>query len=150
MKLSYLLVLLFLLSGTAVSFDYDESDLDQFNSTDSENDDNDYSDENCSIDSLIDKFVEHILPDDYEEGKRLDFNKRSNHLNETIATFKRLHQYSQNVSKKLDPIIKRVMPRITDMLLLIDLPPDCMASLVRIGQSAQNQQQWALKCGLDF
>jgi hypothetical protein len=113
----------------------------------SENDD-DYDDNSnvCSTDIFIDQLSEIILPKDYEENKNLDFNARVKHLNETIATFKRLHQYSQNVSEKLKPIIKRVMPRISQILLMIDLPPDCMASLTRISQSAQDREQWALKC----
>jgi hypothetical protein len=115
--------------------------------SDSENDDDyDYNSDVCSVDLLIDQFLQLILPQDYEEGKQLDFNRKIEHLNETFAIFKRLHQYSKNVSQKIQPIIKRVMPRISEILLLIDLPSDCMASLVRIGQSAQEGQQWALKC----
>jgi len=108
----------------------------------------DYEDNSnvCSTDIFIDQLSQIILPEDYEQNTNLDFNTRVKHLNETIATFKRLHQYSQNVSEKLKPIIKRVMPRISEILLMIHLPPDCMASLTRISQSAQDRQQWALKC----
>jgi hypothetical protein len=108
----------------------------------------DYEDNSnvCSTDIFIDQLSEIILPEDYEQNKNLDFNARVKHLNETIARFKRLHQYSQNVSEKLKPIIKRVMPRISEILLMLDLPPHCMASLTRISQSAQDRQQWALKC----
>jgi hypothetical protein len=124
-----------------------DSYINEFNVTDSENDDDyDYNSDVCSVDLLIDQFLQLILPQDYEEGKQLDFNRKIEHLNETFAIFKRLHQYSKNVSQKIQPIIKRVMPRISEILLLIDLPSDCMASLVRIGQSAQEGQQWALKC----
>jgi hypothetical protein len=123
------------------------SHINQLNGTENDNDyDYDHNSIVCSTDIFIDQLNQIILPEDYEQNTNLDFNTRVKHLNETIATFKRLHQYSQNVSEKLKPIIKRVMPRISEILLMIHLPPDCMASLTRISQSAQDRQQWALKC----
>jgi len=126
------------------NFDYsDNNDKNEFNRTYYDYDD---SENECSVDTLIDDFVEIILPEDYEENKQKQIKYNVSHLNETIAIMKRLHQYSQNVSEKMKPIMKRVMPRISEILLLIDLPHNCMASLARIGQSAQDGQLWALKC----
>jgi ABC-type ATPase with predicted acetyltransferase domain len=105
-----------------------------------------YESDFCSIDSVIDYSIENLLPTDYEENKKLDPKRKIKHLNETIATFRRLEEYSKNVSEIMKPIMKRVMPRITDILLMINLPPDCMASLARIGQSAREGETWALKC----
>ena len=68
------------------NFSYDEN-YDYFNDNEDE----------CYVDSLIDDLIEKILPDDYEEGKQLDYNKSVKHINETIAIIKRLHQYSQNI-----------------------------------------------------
>jgi hypothetical protein len=142
--------MLFIFSYESIATDYEiETELNEFNSTDIESDD-DYnnSEYECSIDTFIDGFLNNILPDDYEENKKLEIKYSTKHFNETIAIVKRLHKYSQNVSEKMQPILKRLMPRITDLLLMIDLPPDCMASLVRIGQSVQNGEQWAFKCKL--
>jgi archaellum component FlaC len=122
-------------------------DIDEFNETYYEDDyDIDHKSEVCSVDTVINDLSDQLLPQDYEEGKKLDINRKLKHINETIDTIKRLHQYYNNVSKKMEPIIKRIIPRISDILLSIDLPPDCMASLAMIGQSAQNREQWALKC----
>ncbi len=84
----------------------------------------------CSVDTFIDKLNELILPEDYEEGKKLQINRKVKHLNQ--------------------PIIKRVILRMSQILLPIDLPSDCLSSLSRISQTAQDGQQWALKCEKRF
>lgn len=104
----------------------------------------------CSVDTFIDKLNELILPEDYEEGKQLQINRKVKHLNQTIAKLKRLHHYYQNVSEKMQPIIKRVILRMSQILLPIDLPSDWLSSLSRISQTAQDGQQWALKCEKRF
>ncbi len=130
--------------------DYDEQKIDEidFNITNPEKND-DYI-QMCSVDTFIDKLNKVILPQDYEEGKKLEINTKVKHLNQTIAKLKRLYHYSQNVSEKMQPIMKRVMLRMSQILLLIDLPSDCLSSLSRISQSAQDGQQWALKCEKRF
>jgi hypothetical protein len=105
-----------------------------------------YESDICSIDSVIDYSIKNLLPTDYEENMKLDPKQKIKHLNETIAILRRLEEYSKNVSEIMKPIMKRVMPRINDILFMINLPPDCMASLARIGQSAQEGETWALKC----
>ena len=104
----------------------------------------------CAIDFVLDHLSENLLPGDYEENKKLEPKFTVNHLNETIAIIHRLVEYSKNVSEVMKTFMKRVTPRMTDLLLLIDLPPDCLSSLVRIGQSAQEGQIWAMKCELNF
>ena len=71
---------------------------------------------------------------------------RTDHINETIAIFARLYQYSQNISSKIGPTMKRITPRIMEMIYSIDLSPECMASLVRIGGAINDGNLWALKC----
>jgi len=128
-------------------YDYsDKSDNYFSNSSDDNFNEKINFNEVCSVDLLIDKVSENILPEDYEEVSNFSTDSKPKHLNQTIAIIKRLHQYSQNVSKKIEPIIKRIMPRMSEILLSIDLPSDCMASLTRIGQSAQDGQIWAMKC----
>lgn len=118
---------------------------------DYEEDYNEYEDEEeCTVDAFIDHYSELILPDDYEEGKQLDFTQKSFTFSETISRIKRLHQYQQNVTRKIEPILKRVMPRLSEFLFYIDLPSDCMVSLVRIGQAAKDGERWAMKCKLSF
>ena len=113
---------------------------------DYEEDDYDEDEDECTVDTFIDHYTELLLPEDYEEGKRLDFTQKSYTFSESISRIKRLHQYQQNVSKKVDPIIKRLAPRLSELLFYIDLPSDCMASLVRIGKAAKNGERWAMKC----
>ncbi len=48
---------------------------------------------------FFDRITQNLLPDDYEEGKRLDLNQKINNLNETIAILKRFHQYKHNIIK---------------------------------------------------
>ena len=103
-------------------------------------------DDDCTVDEFIDHYTELLLPEDYEEGKQLDFTQKSYTFSESIARIKRLHQYQKNVTRKIDPIIKRIIPRLSEMLFYIDLPSDCMSSLVRIGQAARNGEKWALRC----
>ena len=76
--------------------------------------------------------------------------QKSYSFGESIARLKRLHQYQQNVSRKIEPIIKRLAPRLSEMLFYIDLPSDCMTSLARIGQAARNGERWAIKCKFNY
>jgi hypothetical protein len=106
----------------------------------------DYDEETCSIDTFIDEISGKILPDDYEEGKQLEIKFGTESLNETIAIILRLYHYTQNVSEKLQPYVKRIVPRFAELLPLIDLPSDCLASLATISDAIQDGQQWAFKC----
>ena len=152
MNLFYLITYLLIIFNIYEAISYEISDTTVNYTEDSTYNVNyDYFDDNedeCYIDSMFDDLIEKILPDDYEEGKQLDYNRKYKHLNESIAIINRLHQYSQNVSKKFEPIMKRITSRMTESLVLIDLPPDCVSSLVRIGQSAKDGQKWALKCNV--
>lgn len=108
-------------------------------------DDDDDDDEMCSIDQVLDGLHQY-LPDDYEEGKKLPIKKRVDHINETIAIFKRLSVWGESLSARMKPISKRIMSRMSELLYLINLPPECMASLARIGDALQDGQLWAAKC----
>lgn len=118
----------------------------EYNTTDIVSDDYDYGEQECTADTVIEIFVNNVLPDDYEESKKLDYKRKLNHYNETIAILRRLHRYGESLKKKVDPILKRLMPRMTELLLLVDLPSDCLSSLARIGQSAKDREYWAIKC----
>ncbi|CAG2102496.1 unnamed protein product, partial [Medioppia subpectinata] len=66
-------------------------------------------------------------------------------FSESIVKFKRLDQFQKNVTKKLDPIMKRVAPRLSEFLFYIDLPSDCMTALARVGQAIRAQETWAFR-----
>jgi len=114
---------------------YEEEDYDDYETSDV-----------CTIDIVIDYLSESLLPGDYEETKKLKPKYKVDHFNETVGIIKRLDQYSKNVSQIMEPIMKRLTTRMTDLLLMLDLPPDCMASLARIGQSVQDGEMWGLRC----
>jgi hypothetical protein len=157
MKINFITIFLAIFIFKSYTFDYENTenyrnyseaiDIDEFNETYYEDGYHiDDKSQVCSVDTIINHLSDKLLPEDYDEGKKLDINRKLKHINQTIDTFKRLHQYYKNVSIKVEPIIKRIIPRISDILLSIDLPPDCMASLVMISKSAQDREEWALKC----
>ena len=100
----------------------------------------------CSSPQLLDTFFGSIVPEDYEEGQKLDMYGKVHHINETIEKFQRLMDWKQNVSKTYDPILKRLEMRITENLMSIDLPDPCLQSLVRISMAISNKELWAMEC----
>ena len=112
--------------------------------------DNEYEEE-CTVDSLIDQYLVLLLPDDYSEAKKLYFTKKLFSNYETIVKVKRLKQYQQNITQKLEPIIRRMIPQLLEMFCgNDDSLPDCMASIDRIAQAAKNGEHWSFKCEFYF
>jgi hypothetical protein len=99
----------------------------------------------CSADEIIDQFIDILTPDDYEEGKT---NIKYEILNfeETLEALNRLQQYSRNVSAKMSDFSKSIYSRIYDVFMEVDLSPECMKSLARVGSAIRNGELWALKC----
>ena len=107
--------------------------------------DDDNNDQRCSADAIIEQFNSIILPDDYEEGKH-NIKNRIESFNESLLASIRLEQYSHNVSEKMSELNKRIVNRLSEAMMTLDLPPECMTSLVRIMNGVNNGDLWALKC----
>ena len=123
----------------------------RFNSSLNSTDDYEYNseeedEEECSLDIFIDEYIYPLLPEDYEENKKLDFTQKSFTFHETINRIKRLNEYKTNISRKSEPILKQLGLRLSELLFYMDLPADCMTGMARIGEAAKNQELWALKC----
>ena len=110
--------------------------------------------ENQSIVGYVEKcnkialngFLELLTPQDYEQANLSDINTRVQHFNETFNKFERLQTFQQNISKSFQPILQRIIARITEPLMEMHLPNDCMTALIKIGAGIQNRKPWALKC----
>ncbi|XP_054166924.1 nose resistant to fluoxetine protein 6-like [Oppia nitens] len=121
----------------------EEEDDDDYYSGDDYGDDEE--DDDCTVDLFVDHYTELLLPEDYEESKKLNFTQKSFTFPEVIEKVKRLHKYQQNVTNKLNPLIKKVMPRLSELIFYVDLPVECMTALARVGQAVQNGDRWAIK-----
>jgi len=111
---------------------------------------NDYDFDNecedqCSSDQIIDQMIGVFTPDDYEEGKQ-NIKYEFKTIEETLNALKGLDEYQQNVRQKMSEFIKRLSNRLSEVLMTIDLPQECMNPLVRITNSANDGQVWGLKC----
>ena len=124
------------LEGNVSNFTYNSTDIEM---------DYDSDDGQCSADAIIEQMTAIFTPDDYEEGKQ-NIKDSFENFNQTLIAINRLQQYTQNISEKMSEFSKRLSNRLSEVLMTVDLPPDCMNSLVRIGSAAKNGDLWALKC----
>lgn len=99
-------------------------------------------DDICAIDELIDR----LLPVDYDQGRHESVKWRATHINETFARIDRLVKLANNYSVNLSPVLQKVMARFSSLIYEISLPPECMSSLVVIGDAMAKRQLWAMKC----
>ena len=150
-KFVTLLIIINSLLGQNID-DYDSnSDISIGNKTENldidedKDDKDDNDDERCSADAIIEQFNWMILPDDYEEGKN-NVKDRFESFNQTIEVIARLNQYNKNVSQKMSEFHKRISNRLSEVLMTVDLPSECMTSLIRIVNGVNNEDLWALKC----
>ncbi|XP_054166940.1 uncharacterized protein LOC128964376 [Oppia nitens] len=107
-------------------------------------DDDNFNENGCSADSMINFFIDKLTPDDYEEGKQ-NIKHTFGSLNETIKVFNRLEIYGKNVSEKLSEFTKRMNSRVAEVLMEMDLEDQCMQSLARIMNGARDGDRWALR-----
>ena len=145
-KLVFISILLIdSISGEPSDDDYDYSlQVSSLNSTINSTYDEDMSGR-CSDEHIINHMIDIFAPEDYEEGKR-NIKTRFETFNDTLHAIYRLTDYVYNISRKMSEINKRLNNRFSEVLMNIDLPYDCMRSLIRIGQAAQDGELWALKC----
>ena len=99
----------------------------------------------CPPDEIIDRFLEILTPDDYDEGKANIKNELKS-FDEFLSAQNRIQEYGRNVSDRLSEFTKRLNGRMSEATMEVNLSPDCMKSLVRIGTAARNGELWALKC----
>ncbi|XP_054166927.1 nose resistant to fluoxetine protein 6-like [Oppia nitens] len=52
--------------------------------------------------------------------------------------------FAKNVSKIYEPIVNRLTARFSELLMEIDLPNDCMSSLIKLGSAVKDKKKWAL------
>ena len=100
----------------------------------------------CSTNKLLNKFFESITPEDYEEGQQMNIYSKVKNEREFIGRIERLNDWSNNLSKTYEPILKRLQNRLSETLMTIDLPNDCLKSLVKIGVALKEGKSWALTC----
>ena len=105
------------------------------------------SGDQCSADEVITKMIDIFTPEDFEEGKQ-NMKTDIESFNETLKAIIRLQEYSRNVSRKMSEFSKRLNSQLSETLMTIDLPSECLSSLVRIMSAAKNGELWALKCKL--
>ena len=154
MKFSNILVLIFILNFK-VFYSLQTNINDILNNAQKENGLVDYqdfndseekeSDDQCSPDEIISQILDILTPEDFEEGKE-NIKSDIESFNETIEAVLRLQQYTRNVSQKMSEFSKRMNSRLSETLMTIDLPSDCMTSLIRIMSAAKNGELWAIKC----
>ena len=106
----------------------------------------DRSEHQCSSYHLLDKFFQSITPDDYEIGVNMNFYSRVQSMKDVNEKVERLIGWSKNVSKTYEPLLNRIQMRLSESLMLIDIPDDCLKSLVRIGVAINDRELWALRC----
>ena len=104
----------------------------------------------CSIEDVLNKFIEIITPDDFDQVNMNDMNRKVKHWNETIKKVERNQVWTMNIKDRLEPTAKRIMARVIENIIVLDLNEECLKSLVRIGNDISNQEQWAIQCELVF
>ena len=102
----------------------------------------------CSIEDVLNKFLEIITPDDFDQANMNDMYTRVKNFNQTIEKFVRLEKWSTNIRARLEPTAKRIMSRVIENVIVLDLNEECLKSLVRIGNGISNQEKWAIQCEL--
>ena len=102
----------------------------------------------CSIEDVLNKFLEIITPDDFDQANMNDMYTRVKNFNQTIEKFVRLEKWSTNIRARLEPTAKRIMSRVIENVIVLDLNEECLKSLVRIGNGISNQEPWAIQCEL--
>lgn len=102
--------------------------------------------EKCSVNELVDKLVDNVVPNDYEFVDRDVIYEPIEHINETMMKIDRLQTLRLNVSNNLNPIIKQIVGRIMETVMTFDIENQCRNALVKINQALQNGESWAFRC----
>ena len=100
----------------------------------------------CSLNRLMDNMFESLTPEDYSQANHSVVYQRVNHINETIDRFIRLKNFAEKLRNTYEPIVQRLSARMSEVLMEIDLPNDCLSSLVNIMSGIRDNKKWALQC----
>lgn len=119
-----------------------DEDVNEHDTDDSEDSD---SQSVISNQVLIDNLIDNLLPDDYEEN-RLEKYKSVSHINETFKIGNRLIDLAMKWLKFLEPLQKKLNTELYDMLINVDISPQCISGLNRVFAAAGNKELWAYKC----
>ena len=102
----------------------------------------------CHPNYLIDKTIEMLLPEDYEEVPKNVVYEKINHINETIVKINRLNDWISNVTDRVDHIVQRVAVRVNESAMRVDISDQCRTSIIRMANGIANREIWALRCML--
>jgi hypothetical protein len=146
--ISYLLC--FTIKGSEIqnNTEYDESVIDY-------SDEDLNSEENiCSIDQFVnDLNVTSLLPDDYKPVTNdEELSGIVPHINQTIERIDRIVNWTQKLynNNEIVRAMKLIGSRISETLFESDLPPKCLASILKVMDGIRNGKLWAIKCEYYF
>lgn len=64
-------------------------------------------------------------------------------INDTVKILEKLQNGFQNF---VEPLAKKLTPKVGELVYDIELSPECMASLLNIGRAIQANEPWAMRC----
>ncbi|CAG2116817.1 unnamed protein product, partial [Medioppia subpectinata] len=84
-----------------------------------------------------------LTPEDWEQEKnRSVIYQRVDHINQTVDKLNRLKNITDKIRQTYEPIVQRLGSRLSEVLMEIDLPNDCMRSLITIMTGIKDGKQW--------
>jgi len=112
-----------------------------------ENIDNDEDNETDNGNQCLDiDLLKEFTPDDYDDGKMLKPNKRVSHINDTLIVLNRLRKLSINWMNNMQSLRRKLLPQMSDLIYMIDLPPECLLAYANIIKGMSNGELWSFKC----
>ncbi|CAG2102300.1 unnamed protein product, partial [Medioppia subpectinata] len=99
------------------------------------------------VNILMGNMFESLTPEDWEQEKnRSVIYQRVDHINQTIDKLNRLKNITDKIRQTYEPIVQRLGSRLSEVLMEIDLPNDCMRSLITIMTGIKDQKRWVKPC----
>jgi hypothetical protein len=95
--------------------------------------------QNCERETIFDRFI--AL---HRENQDLKIVKHVRSINETLDLVDRLVKTAIYLFRP--KVTEKDISQIIEMLFNIEIPMDCLLSLVRIGNAVKNEELWAFKC----
>lgn len=111
------------------------------------NEDYDYDEDDEEEDEweqMMNEAMNKLFPPNLER-KPIKVVKVVPHINDTIRILKRLGNLLKEV---MGPLMKRLQPRLMNVIYETDLSTECMQSILRLVSQGQSGGVWALKCKL--
>jgi hypothetical protein len=95
--------------------------------------------QNCERETIFDRFIAI-----HRENQDLKIVKYVHSINDTLDLVDRLVKTAIDLFRP--KVTEKDISQIIEMLFNIDIPMDCLMSLVRIGNAIRNEELWAFKC----